>query len=131
METDDYQMDIEDDEEPSFEASTNAGEAAAPEELPAPEKSADSEEPGEVDPTLADWFKVDEKPSAKPVDSDTASENDSENEDFKEENEDDDWLNLTLSGESVDSEVVAEKVSHCVFRIGCNICILDSLFLSG
>lgn len=116
METDDYKIGIDDEDEPMLEDSIGAVEVDASEELPATEEHHMSEEPKEVDPALADWFKIDDKTAAKPVDSDTATENDSENEDVKdEENEDDDWLKLTLSGDSVDSEAVIDKVSLCVF----------------
>ncbi|KDQ61444.1 hypothetical protein JAAARDRAFT_30880 [Jaapia argillacea MUCL 33604] len=88
VETDEYNEDEDEDAEVS-EMDVEEDR----EEVP-PEPKPKSEEPEETDPSLADWFKVDEKEIRKApaqIDSETESDNDSDNGDVNQQ-EDDDWF---------------------------------------
>jgi len=94
MESDDYKLDDEGvaDEEDDVEE-----EANEPEQIQDDMEVTKSEETDDIDPSLADWFKVeDEKDSggAAKDTSDTESDNDSDNEDMKlnPEEELDEWF---------------------------------------
>ncbi|KAH7914811.1 ATP dependent DNA ligase domain-containing protein [Hygrophoropsis aurantiaca] len=79
------------------------------------------EEPVEIDPALADWFKVDTK-SIPLEDSDTETETDADsvNDDvYSEGNDDDDWFKVASSGSPVlETELTNDRVREADVTMG-------------
>ncbi|KAJ3559037.1 hypothetical protein NM688_g581 [Phlebia brevispora] len=115
MENEEYQREDEGEEEEPEEVASPQPEEAS-EEATEPEATPSAEEKEEeIDPALADWFKVEkeetpERPDLRQNEADSETEPDSENEDVKDEDADvnepdDDWLNIPSGSAVEDTDV--------------------------